>query len=304
MRLVLLLIQAKSLLLSYNRDKKRAGLLVVVMGGLVLGLIVILWLLLMGVLHLQGRYRYGPRSRFVLAAEGPLAIGIALLAVRFLIPGLAPPVFFLVAVALALPLYLLVAVTTVELWRWSRLRAYDDAISSLRREEERCLEQLQDLERRIDRRRAASRHNPRSGLRRVEEEQTRWRQYLEEWQQGGGAPRVRALRLAEWREEWAGLDVAALKEKETVLERELKAVTGPEGDAGVDHVMVQLCLVRILIAERAGDGEPAAGHDEELGRLVARRDEVLKERERIRQEMERWQKKRREFLEGPIGLDG
>ncbi|MCL6449911.1 MAG: hypothetical protein K6T75_01260 [Acetobacteraceae bacterium] len=311
------------------------------MGWLLVAVVVFLWFLTLGALYLQGRYRYSRRSRAVLIAEAPVALGVSYGLSRWLFPGWEGAVRTLVAVALSLPVYLGMAIFTVEAWRRRLQRHLDLAILRLEAEESRCEEALQALEaqaRAALRARAApeagaeeapSRPLPAASAREPSlprrPDEHRWLETVEEWERKGGQARVRSLRVLEWREELAGMSLARLGEEERRLEALL-----PEAGDRREQVEVRLALVRLALAERrraeapaetqraeapaerrrsteAPAGPPlAAGPD---GRRAPEppAPETLRskraELERLRAELAEWRRRREEFLSRRIPLE-
>jgi len=197
---------------------------------IVAAFIMFVWLLVLGVLHLQGRYRYTRRSRLILAAEAPAAGLVALAATLLLWPALGGWARPAVIVALAVPLYVAVAVVTVELWRKVRQRTFDDRIAALEAEEEGLLARCRRLEAELEAVERRQRRRDEEKRRRAQE--AAWlRRRLDAWQQGEGLTRVRSMRVAEWEEELSSLDAAGLRALQRRLDRELAARRGSDGRA-------------------------------------------------------------------------
>jgi hypothetical protein len=254
--------------------------------------------------YIWTRFQHTGKSRRTLALEaaGSLAVaGVVIFGLRqrLDVAGL------LWTLALALPLFLLAAVATVEVWRRRKLSAFDRIIRQLRRELQRqrdeldrVIWQLRDLERRA----RVPQATPAAPVTR-EGEQVRLRRQVEAWQGAGGLARIRALKVAEWEEELAGLDAAGLQARRRQLEGELPGAVAERREA----LQVQLALLRLH--ELRGSGaveEPASAWSAaDLGLEAARQRRSDGERElaRLQAELEQWQRERAAFLRQRIPLD-
>jgi hypothetical protein len=272
------------------------------------GACVLLGLILAGD-YVLTRFAHTGKSRRALGLEaaGSVLFAAALVLAGFRVAfGLAALLWVL---AVSLPLFLCLAVGTVEVWRRRKLAAYDGIIRQLRRDLQkrrddldRLIWQSRDLERRA---RAAA---PAAGAPPPDRdgEAGQLRQEVERWQGAGGLARIRALKVQEWREEIEGLDAAALAARRRELERSLR-------DAGQERreaIGVQMALVRLRELENGPADGPAApearpGVEPDFGLEAVRRRRSEEEREvaRLQAELDQWQRERAAFLRRRIPLD-
>jgi len=271
------------------------------MGWLIVSVIVFIWLMLMGFLHLQGRYRYAARSRRALRVEAIAAVALALVIVRSALGFLNAYLTAAAVVALSVPIFLAFALATVELWRKVKQRGFDEQIARLEAREARSLDEVRVLSEAIleaDREERAAE----DGRARAREDQEQWREWLDTWQKGGGAARVRSLRVEEWKHEAGSLDRSELERRAQDLERRLEEEVAEDEEA---RLRAQLAVYR---AELRRTGAASAGHREsepvgELKRLLSRRDGVREEIRRVQEELAEWRRRREKFLSGRITLD-
>ncbi len=187
---------------------------------------------LLGLDHVRGRFEHSARSRRVLAAAGAVCLVVGFL-LAFRLVQWDPWWVVLFALALALPLFTLVAVITVEIWRLSYQQKYDAEISRLVQEQVKIIEQRDELQRRAaELRLERSRRSAKSdaGLFR----QRQLKQQVESWASEGGVARIRSLRLEDWTRELQQLDRAELARRVEQLSQELEA-----GDSGADQEQVR-----------------------------------------------------------------
>lgn len=253
-------------------------------------------LVLLGIIlaadYVVNRFRHTAKSRRVLAAEAVGAYAVSLGLVSLWLRPQRWLAGILWAGLAAVPLYLGAALVTVERWRRKKLAEFDRPIAQLRRELSRRREaldrliwQIRELERR-------HRDAPTQPVRDPREE---WWQRIETWQRSG-APRVRALKVEEWRQELKGLDREALAQRRKQLEEELRAAEGERRE----WLEVQWILVRLAEAPRGEEQQEDAGSLEEARRQREREERELR---RLEAELEQWQRQRAAFVRQRISLD-
>lgn len=263
------------------------------------------------------RFQHTSKSRRTLALEGggSLVFASALILVGFRARvGVGTVLWILL---LTVILFLVLAVTTVEVWRRRKLSAFDRIIRQLRRDLQkrrenldRLIWQMRDLERRARADAAPPPAAAPSGRLSREGEAARLKHQVESWEGAGGLARIRALKVGEWTEELEGMDAPAMSGRRHDLEEALHEAADERREA----IEVQLALLRLREIERAAAAvatetrEPADGQAEPestVGLEAARRRRGEEEREvaRLQAELDQWQRERQAFLRQKIPLD-
>ncbi len=261
--------------------------------------------------YILARFRHTDKSRRTLALEaaGSLVFVAALVLIGFRVAlGWSALLWVL---GIAIPLFLCVAVGTVEVWRRRKLSAYDGIIRQLRRDLQKRRDDLDRLiwqTRDLERRTRASAPPPGSGPQPLSRdgEAARLRHEVDAWQGAGGLARIRALKVEEWRAEVQGTESGELPTRR----RELETALRDAADERRESLKVQIALFRLqeLEAERTekpaapvASAQPAA----DLGLDAVRRRRSDEEREvaRLQAELDQWQRERAAFLRQRIPLD-
>lgn len=271
------------------------------------GACVLLGLILAGD-YVLTRFAHTGKSRRTLGMEagGSLVFGALLVLLGFRVA--LGVVALLWVLGVALPVFLIVAVGTVEVWRRRKLAAFDGIIRQLRRDLQkrrddldRLIWQMRDLERRT--RATPPGDGPVSMSR--EGEAAVLRREVETWQGAGGLARIRALKVQEWRDEIDALDRAGLAARRRDLEAGLRDAVGDRRDS----LRAQIALVRLRDLAHGEAEKPAAAEARQpatdFGLDAARRRRSEEEREvaRLQAELDQWQRERSAFLRRRIPLD-
>lgn len=254
--------------------------------------------------HLITRYRYSAKSRTVLVLLWLLSFLAALGFIRYSFPGIEPAYMYFFALALSLPVFAGLALAAVTYLRGRLLSGFDQEIGRLNRELERCHSALALVQQRealtgARRRALEGRHREKLAEQRV------LQRLLDDWQQAGGVARLRAVKVQEWRDDLAGLDRVALREKRTAVQAELAHLEA-EGTATdrQDQLRAQLKVVDLALLEPdvGRPNEELAELEKTAAELAAQRKDTEAELERVRQELEEGQTRRSEFLSRQITL--
>lgn len=249
------------------------------------------------------RYKYGRRSKMALAGTAGVSFALSFGFVESQWPGLDLGTRLLLAAGGSLPLFLILAVALVEAWRLHKLSAYTAQARALRAQLNEAEEALQAGERR--------RHAIMSRRREVEErhrgrlaELAELKARIAAWEEGGGLTRVRSIKLAEWRSEFARLtdDELAARFQELEDERARALADGdPEAAASLG---ARLDLMRLHQLE---SGLEAAKEVAALDQAALELEQELAgrraEAERLRQAVEEWEKRRAQHAEAGMVLD-
>ncbi len=261
--------------------------------------------------YILTRFRHTAKSRRTLTLEGAgsLVFVAAVVLVGFRVAfGWAALMWTL---GVAIPVFLCVAVGTLEVWRRRKLAAYDGIIRQLRRDLQKRRDDLDRLiwqSRDLERRSRASAPPPSAGPTPFSRdgEAARLRHEVEAWQGAGGLARIRALKVDEWRAEVQGADGGSLAGRR----RELETALRDAADERRDSLRVQIALIRLQEletdrvekpAQPAPDAKPAA--DFGLEAVRRRRGDEEREVARLQAELDQWQRERTAFLRQRIPLD-
>lgn len=269
--------------------------------GLLAAFVVLVWLVIMGLAHLGTRYQHSPLSRRVLVVEGVVSavVAVAYSAAAFALPWWAT---LLVALPVAVLIFVAVAVTTLELWKLWLQRDFDRQIDQLEQAEAGLLAQLDHIRDQVHAQALRLRESE-TRSRQADDERRRLQQAVDRWQQGPGVARVRALRVSEWEEEYGHAPREQLHSRQRELEQEL-ALARRDGDGEREHqVEAELAVVRLRALERelpVGEHEP--GGSDLVDRLLGRQEEVTRELGEVRRQLGEWKRKKADFLARRIKL--
>lgn len=255
--------------------------------------------------HLITRYRYSVKSRTLLFLLWLLSYLAALGFIKDQFSGIEPAYMFLFALALSLPIFAGFALLAVTYLRSRLLRGYDQEIGRLHQEREQLRTAAALVEQRealtASRRRALeARHREKLAEQRV------LQRLLDEWQQGGGVARLRAVKVQEWRDELAGLGLEALEERRAAIQAEVNRLGG-EGAAAADRydqLRAQLKVVELALLDPdlSRPNEELNELDKTSAELELQRRDKQAEIEGVSRELEEWQSRRGEFLSRQITL--
>ncbi len=258
---------------------------------------------LLGLDHVRSRFEHSRRSLRVLAIQAVVGyVMVLLIALRAL--DWAAHWVALLALPLALPVFVLLAVITVEYWRLSRQQEFDSEIGRIERQQIGILERRDELQRDLaDLKRQQSRRSLKSdsGLFRKRQLQRQ----VETWTQEGGFARIRSLRVEDWTKEMAAQSPTGLRARMD----ELDALAASARDAGdqekLEQVQVQLAVAEIHLLESGNlksEGEPSdlerrvLDLNQELERCQAQLGE-------LESELEEWRRRKSFFQSQKLRLD-
>jgi len=249
------------------------------------------------------RYKYGRRSKVALAGTAGVSFALSFGFVESQWPGLDLGTRLLLTAGGSLPLFLILAVVLVELWRLHKLGAFTAQARVLRAQLAEAEEAVQAAERRrhaIASRRREIDERHRGRLTELAELKAR----IAAWEEGGGLTRVRSIKLEEWRSEFARLTDDELAARRRELEGERARALAAGDDEAAGSIGARLDLIRALQLEAglAAAKELAALDQAALEleqELAGRRAEA----ERLRRELEEWEKRRAQYVEAGMVLD-
>jgi chromosome segregation ATPase len=267
--------------------------------------------------RLNTRYEYSQKAGRALLALAAAAMVASVLFNLWLFPGLNLLYLVLAVTGVFLPLYSVVALTVVEIWRKRKQAAFDTNLASLRQQEEQLLEAVSHWSQRMQ----IAEHK-RQTLELVHQErlgdQRRIREFLDRWEQGDGLTRVRSMKIQEWREAFAALSAADLEARREALRGQLRVLEAEAGDSAsangtpaaeiserVDQVRAQLSVASLLALRPVlgGPNEQLAALERQIDEAKAEQTAGGQQMDAIRQELAEWERRRSEFLAERIVLD-
>lgn len=249
--------------------------------------------------HVLSRFDHTPASRRVLAAEAVAAFAVALAAADLIWSGSSLLTRLGAAVLVAIPIHVVAAFVTVELWRHRKQGGFDREIARLVKEWHRWQETVDRLSwemKDIERQKAELEEQSVQLQARIMALQDQ----IQAWEQGG--PGLRRVALVEqWAAELAGLDVDGLRKKREELAGLIaQAPKEDRGELTARLQMVELAELRRLVA---GPGGPAGELNRRLEQLQEARQRADRRLRQIKEELEAWQERKTAFLRKKIPLD-
>lgn len=214
------------------------------------------WLGYAWIAALVTKYRHTRESLLVFLVLGALAVFCGIRVTNQIAPGwtLGPKAAVIGGVGFTV--FTLFSFIAVNLWCSLLTRNFDDKIASLEEEEDGILRRLDAMRwRAIRQSETTSRPEPEKKDARLDESSA-LKEVLESWEQGGGAARIRSLKVLEWREDVAGKSAEAIKEDLRALTEE--SASEPD-EAKKEQAKAKAALLRITLIEREGSskGTPA-----------------------------------------------
>ncbi len=211
------------------------------------GFVVLLWLGYVWVGRLITNYRHTIESAVILGllAAGSLWLGWRTASSVAPEWSLGPKggITFLVGLAL----FCLFSFIVVGVWTAFLTRRFDEAIAALDNEEESILRQLESM-RWPALRRAHEVYEPSAAPEPPKPDPAaELRKIVETWEQGGGAARIRSLKVLEWRDETAAKAPGVLRDDIAAIEQEIER---EPDDSKKDQLKARLAVYRLALLEK------------------------------------------------------
>ncbi len=257
--------------------------------------------MVVGGIYLFVRYQYTRKSQAVLAVAFALAWFLSYLADRALLPTVTGGYLAVASFLTALPFFVIFALVISEVWRKIKQRDYDREIGALHAREAAVRDRLAAIGERL----ATLRDEEQSmaaRARQASESADRLRAAIEQWQQGGGVARVRAVKVQDWQRQFASMDDAALDAVLARLRSEL-AAAAPQDDhylqLQAEYNVAELERLSRLTTRPQDQGEVQSG---EVADLSLERNRLENELLELRSAIFRAEKRRAEYLSKRITL--
>jgi len=271
--------------------------------GILGAFVVLVWLVIMGLVHVSSRYHHSRLSRRVMAVEAVLSLALAVTYTQNQVP-LPSPWPQLLSLPLALALFAGMSTVTVLAWRFRLQGSFDAQIAQLEQKESALLQELDGIRDRV--------HTEALRLRETETQDkkshdrtARLRHIINQWQQEPGVARIRSLRTAEWAEQYRAMSADGLQARREELMAEAEAARGARDSERETQINVELSVIELVVLEKERDTvvPGSAGPSAQLvDRLLARQDEIAATLASVRQELATWRRKKADYLAQKLKL--
>lgn len=152
-----------------------------------------------------------------------------------------------IALAVGFTLFSLFTFLAVSLWTALLVRRFDEQTAALDEEEDRILRRLQAMRWDSYRSEAQGMEAAPSEEAPLPDPREDLRKTIETWEQGGGAARIRSLKVLEWREEASAKTTDEIKEDIRSLEIEAAMESD---EAKKEQTRVRLAVARLVLMEK------------------------------------------------------
>lgn len=187
------------------------------------GFVVLGWLGYSWVAALFTKYHHTTESAAVLLALAVLAVFGGWHVSDQIAPGFSFGPKVALTAGLAFTLFSLFSFMVINVWCSLLTRKFDERLSDLEEEEDAILRRLDASRWQAIRKAEPAAADVSSARARSDDQASQLRRTLETWEQGGGAARIRSLKVLEWRQEMEGKTAPQLRAEISVLQREVAA---------------------------------------------------------------------------------
>lgn len=155
-----------------------------------------------------------------------------------------------IAAGVGFTIFTLFSFIAVNLWCSLLTRSFDDKITSLEDEEDAILRQLDTMRwQGIRQSEYPARSESEGGQDKARDESSSLKKTVESWEQGGGAARIRSLKVLEWREDAKSKPLDAVKKDVLALEEESR---NEPDEAKREQARARAALLKLALVEREG----------------------------------------------------
>lgn len=271
--------------------------------GILGAFVILVWLVIMGLVHVSYRYHHSRLSRRILAAEAVFSLVLAVLYAQDRVP-LPPPWPQLLSLPLALVLFAGLSAATLLLWRYRLQGSFDTQIAQLEQKEGALLQELDGIRDRVHvealRLREAETQDKKS-----HDRAGRLRHIINQWQQEPGVARIRSLRTAEWAEQYRVMSAEGLEARRQELLAEAEVSREVRDSERETQINVELSVMELVVLDKERDivAPGGGGKGPQLvDRLLTRQDEIAAALTSVRQELTTWRRRKADFLAQKLKL--
>ena len=245
------------------------------------------------------KYEHTRDSLIVFALIGVSSVFLGVNVANQVAPGWTVAPKAAIVAGVAFTLFTLFSFLAVNLWCSLLTRRFDDKITSLEEEEDGILRHLDSSRWRAIRQGEHPGHVAQASRQaKVDDERAALTRTVEGWEQGGGAARIRSMKVLEWRESLAGQSDESLRED--LHNVEMEARNDPD-EARREQARAHAALLNLEFLNREGPPkevpppEPAQKLPEDEGKARERL-------QAIQGEIEAQRKAKAEFMRQRIRL--
>jgi len=264
------------------------------------GFVVLMWLGFGWLSSLLKNYEHTPESAAVFGIVAVASLYAGWRAAGSVVPVWSAAARLFVALVAGAILFSLFSFMIVTLWMAFLTRRFDDAIAALEDEEEFILRSLESMRWQAWER-AYERSQGSLGTEEVqvaEDPRDELRKTVEVWEQGGGAARIRSLKVLEWRDEALGKDFQDLKAEIAAVEREERLETD---EAKREQLKARLAVYRLVLYEKEPPRVQAVRTEPE--REIKADEPALRQRlQEIHRELQRLKFEKTQFTRSRVRL--
>lgn len=215
------------------------------------------------------------------------------------VPGLSQAVRFFLTLLFGIPAFAGYSFLIVSIWKSFLTRDFDERIASLEEESEALMRRLETMRFLSVGEAHEPKEVPLSEQKMPVDELERLRRIVDEWQEGGGAARVRSLKVAEWRELMARMSDEELQSEVHRIEDEA-SFEADEAKREQDKVRLALAQIEIRTRHRKSP-------DRGIGKNVAQggtldESDIRQRLHDIHWEVQRIREHKIEFLRSKVTL--
>ncbi len=244
------------------------------------------------------KYEHTGQSLAILAALAAVSVYLGIRVAEQVAPAWTGGPRAAIVGGAALTLFNLFSFLAVNLWCSLLTRKYDDRLAALEEEEDAILRELDSSRwralRQADYRSTAT---PAVSVSRRDEERAALRKTIEAWEQGGGAARIRSVKVLEWKEALKDKSIDALKED--LRNVELEARSDPD-EARREQAKAHAAFLSLEIMDR--EGPPKEADPEPVHKLPEDEGRARERLQAIQVEMEAERRAKAEFVRKRIRL--
>jgi len=244
------------------------------------------------------KYEHTGHSLAVLGLLGAASVYLGIRVATQIAPSWTGGPKAAIATGVAFTLFNLLSFMAVNLWCSLLTRKYDDRIGALEEEEDAILREL-DSSRWRALRQAEYRSSAAQAvtISRHDEERAALRKMVETWEQGGGAARIRSVKVLEWKEALKGKSIDDLRQD--LMNVELEARSDPD-EARREQARAHAALLSLEIMDR--EGPPKVAEPEPAQKLPEDEGRARERLQAIQVEIEAERRAKAEFLRKRIRL--
>ena len=263
------------------------------------------WLGHTWIVALRNKYQHTLESRLVLFVIALVSWVLARQIALQVAPQLGMLPITVISTALAFGPFCLLSFIAVNMWLAALTRPYDEKIWNLEEEEDRLIRELEalrwkalsaPLDAEPDRKQAGSPDDP-------DDEIAKLNKIVLDWEQAGGAARVRSLKVLEWKEEISAKGDAELRSETERLWKTVEA-EADEGRQEQARARWALCRAELMVRESRVRREsiPRETRKDDKPQIASDQMAMRQRLQDILREMQAVRAEKAEFLQKKIRL--